>query len=182
MIVSGPEFLFIIGRVLSLTEEPGFTRADRGEQKVEESQRQAEHEALAEEINEHLAGMSDAVAIVTNEGVTISLSNIQFLPNPAILAEPEKEKSREIADVLKTVPGKRIVVTGHTANAGTRPDQLKTSSERAQAVADFLVSCGTRHAGEIAIIGYGAERPIADNSTERGMAANRRVEIIILDY
>jgi outer membrane protein OmpA-like peptidoglycan-associated protein len=167
MIVSGPDFLFMIGRVLSLTEE------------AEAAKRQAAQIALAKSINSQLAGLADAT--VTNEGVIISISNIQFLANSAVLADSEKAKLREIAEILKTIPDKRIIVTGHTAEAGTRADQRKTSSERAQAAADYLVSCGARPAGAIEVFGYGAERPIADNSTEQGMAANRRVEIIILD-
>ncbi|MCL2193083.1 MAG: OmpA family protein, partial [Treponema sp.] len=58
--------------------------------------------------------------------------------------------------------------------------QLIVSTERAQAVADHLVYLGVREAHEISIAGYGADRPVADNDTQEGMAANRRVEIIIL--
>jgi len=38
-----------------------------------------------------------------------------------------------------------------------------------------------RTADRVVIRGYGAERPIADNSTEEGMRRNRRVEITILE-
>jgi len=36
-------------------------------------------------------------------------------------------------------------------------------------------------AGELTSIGYGADRPIADNTTEAGREQNRRVEFVIVE-
>ena len=58
---------------------------------------------------------------------------------------------------------------------------MKLSIERARVIAEMLVALGVRKPEEIIIVGYGAERPIADNSTPEGMARNRRVEITILE-
>jgi outer membrane protein OmpA-like peptidoglycan-associated protein len=49
------------------------------------------------------------------------------------------------------------------------------SQRRAQAVADFLIGKGAS-AANIAVKGYGELQPVADNATEEGRAANRRVE------
>ena len=146
-------------------------------------QRAAEQQALVEEINTQLeaSAIADASARVTNEGVTISLSNIQFLANSAELPETEKSKLQEIARILQTVPGRIILVTGHTALAGTEQDRLQTSNDRAKAVAAYLISLGARRADEIYAQGLGAEQPIAANNTPEGMALNRRVEITILE-
>jgi hypothetical protein len=105
---------------------------------------------------------------------------------PAELKSPDltgqwEQKLQRIADILKTIPRSRILVAGHTALAGTQEDQQRTSMERAQAVASYLISLGARTANEITVQGFGAERPIASNQTEAGMEANRRVEITILD-
>jgi outer membrane protein OmpA-like peptidoglycan-associated protein len=184
MRISGPDFLFTLGRILSLIEDAPTGLVEREEPKElteEEIQRWAEHEALAEEINVQLAALPDIEAKATDEGVMISISNIQFLANSAELAAPEKEKLREIAEILKTIPGRRIQVVGHTALAGTRAARQKTSFERAQAVADYLIVLGTRMKNEISVVGYGADRPIDSNYTPAGMASNRRVEIIIMD-
>ncbi len=162
MAVSGQEFLFMISRILAIKE--------------------ADLEKLAEEINAQLESqhISGARANVTTEGVTISITNIQFLANSAELTDPEKDKIREIAEILKTVHGQNLLVAGHTALAGTSADQMQTSIERAEAVADYLVSLGVRNREEIVVQGHGADRPIADNATAEGMALNRRVEITIL--
>ena len=53
---------------------------------------------------------------------------------------------------------------------------LRISRERAQAVADFLTQNGVE-SDQLIAQGYGATRPIADNATEAGRTANRRIEI-----
>ena len=186
MTVSGEEYLYMINRILSIQEEAALSKAEKEEQKrlaKEAARLKAEQAALAKEINAQLAAakVADTTARVTSEGVMISLSNIQFLPNSVVLADSERIKLREIADILKTVPGKRIMVAGHTALAGTPEEQQRTSVDRAQAVASYLVSIGARTASEITVVGFGAGRPIASNNTAAGMEANRRVEITILD-
>ena len=111
----------------------------------------------------------------------IMLSNIQFLGDSAELLESEKVKLREIAEILKTIPDQKVMVAGHTALSGTEAGRNAVSLGRAQAVANYLISLGARGPDDIIAVGYGSERPIADNSTPEGMAANRRVEITILE-
>ena len=184
MLVSGDDFLFILSRILSLTNDTS-TEPVQTESRISDAEDDAhklvQQEALAAEINIQLAEMEDIQAEVTSEGVTITLSNIQFLANSSVLSESERQKLREIAAILKTIPGKRILITGHTAMAGTRAERQRTSFDRAQATASYLIALGARRIDEISVQGFGADRPIADNRTPQGMALNRRVEITILD-
>jgi len=183
MNVSGEQLLFITSRILS---QLGDTAAE--ERRLEEAAAETAAEAavrreeLAAEINAILEeqNVADTVAEATDEGVVISLSNIQFAADSTVLLESERVKIREIANILKAVPG-RILVAGHTALAGSEEGHLEISLGRAQAVVDYLVSLGARSASEITAVGLGADYPIADNSTEAGRAQNRRVEITILE-
>jgi outer membrane protein OmpA-like peptidoglycan-associated protein len=95
--------------------------------------------------------------------------------------DSEQNKLREIALILARYPERGILVAGHTALAGTVEGRRQISTARAHAVADFLISLGVLSADRIAVQGYGAERPLGDNSTEEGLALNRRVEIILMD-
>jgi outer membrane protein OmpA-like peptidoglycan-associated protein len=174
-LVTGEEFLQIVNRVLDLQDQNGQPR-------METERREAEQQRMAAEINTHLVErqVQDTKVSVGTEGVTISLSNINFQANSARLEEDEQAKIREIAEILKTLPGRKIMVAGHTALAGTEEAQMRTSTERAQAVADYLIQLGVRRRSEITVLGYGASRPVAPN-TSAGQAQNRRVEITILE-
>jgi outer membrane protein OmpA-like peptidoglycan-associated protein len=174
MNVSGERLLFITSRALSLQEEEAAVVTER-------EQRRLRAEDLATRIKAILQrrNIADVTAEATDEGVMIRLSDIQFLPDSAELAESEKVKLQEIADILKSIPEIKIQVAGHTALAGSPEGRLEVSRERAQAVASYLVSLGVLKDSDITVVAYGSDVPIADNATAGGMAANRRVEIII---
>jgi outer membrane protein OmpA-like peptidoglycan-associated protein len=126
-------------------------------------------------------GVEDVSVRVDDRGVTISLEDIQFLPDSAHLMAVEQGKLDRIAEILKRYNSRDIEVAGHTALAGTAAGREQLSRERAGAVADYLIGKGTRSADRVIIRAYGAERPAASNATEEGRRRNRRVEITILE-
>lgn len=117
----------------------------------------------------------------TDEGLTISIENIQFLPNSAILRESEKEKLKKIGEILLKFPDREFLISGHTALAGTEEERQKLSEERAAAVANYLIELGVQEREHVYTRGFGARRPVAANNSPENMAKNRRVEITILD-
>jgi outer membrane protein OmpA-like peptidoglycan-associated protein len=111
----------------------------------------------------------------------ISLENIQFDPDSAVLRPEERPKLDRIAEILSRYPDRDILVGGHTALAGTAEGRMQLSIERAASVAEYLLGKNVRSPDRVVIRGYGAERPVADNRTVEGMEKNRRVEIVILE-
>jgi outer membrane protein OmpA-like peptidoglycan-associated protein len=180
--VSGERLLQILGMVTAYREEPEPAQPERPEPPTRETVI-AEREQIAEVIRTELAQheVADTSVRVVDEGVVISLDNIQFLPDSVTLMDTERSKLRGIAVILGRYPERGILVGGHTALAGTAEGRRQISTARAHAVADFLISLGIRSMGGITVQGYGAERPLGDNATEEGLALNRRVEIILLD-
>jgi len=85
----------------------------------------------------------------------------------------------QVAAVLAEYPSTYIDVYGHTDNVGTDSYNLQLSQNRAQSVANYLAGRGVQSA-RIATQGFGESRPIADNNSDAGRAANRRVEIRIV--
>lgn len=128
-------------------------------------------------------GIPDVTVKPTDQGVTITLENINFPPNSDSLLPSEQDKIQRIAEILKKYPDRDIAVTGHTARAPgyTEEDYQNLSDQRARAVANYLLSLGARTAEQITARGMGARVPIGDNSTDEGRRKNRRVEITILE-
>ena len=126
-------------------------------------------------------GIDDITVKKTDKGLTISIENIQFGGESAVLLNSEKIKLRKIADILKGYPDNDILVSGHTAHypGGADPQQL--SEERAASVADFLVQLGVKDKFHVFTQGFGDKQPIDTNDTAEGRAKNRRVEITIMD-
>ena len=119
----------------------------------------------------------------TDEGVTITLENVNFPPNSDTLLPAEQDKLRRIAKILGRYPDRDIAITGHTARAPgyTDEDYRALSEKRANAAANFLLSIGARRPDQVTARGRGADAPMGDNSTEEGRRLNRRVEITILE-
>ena len=143
-------------------------------------------EELAKEIAGDIKDIEDASVRVSNEGIVISLENIQFIADSADLMPGERPKLDKIAEILMRYPDRDILVGGHTALsgitfAGTDAMMQQLSLERAGTVANYLIGKNVRTPDRVVIRGYGADRPVADNRTEAGMRKNRRVEIILLE-
>jgi outer membrane protein OmpA-like peptidoglycan-associated protein len=140
---------------------------------------------VAADIQGQLAerGLKDTSVRAEEAGVTVTLENVQFEPNSAILLPVEKAKLRAIGEILSKYSDRDLAVSGHTARAGSYTDRQhqELSELRAQAVADYLLSIGAARANQLSARGYGYLRPLADNATEEGRRVNRRVEITILE-
>lgn len=104
---------------------------------------------------------------------------ITFAYNDASVRPQFRTTLDQIAQSLQAYPSSAIDVLGHTDSTGSDAYNLDLSQRRAQSVANALQSYGVNPV-RIATQGYGENQPIADNSTESGRAANRRVEIRIV--
>jgi outer membrane protein OmpA-like peptidoglycan-associated protein len=107
------------------------------------------------------------------------LHNVFFLEDSALLQDASLPELYELARLLKSNPGARVVIEGHTDATGSQAYNLTLSQERAGAVVEFLARQGIG-AWRLESVGYGASRPIADNQTSEGRMKNRRTEIRIL--
>jgi len=140
-------------------------------------------EKIAEEIAEDINRLNipDVSVRVEDEGITISMDNIQFQADTAIMLPGEREKLDKIVDILRRYQERDILVGGHTALAGTAEGRRQLSAERAAVVADHIIGQKARTPDRVVVRGYGAEKPLGDNRTEEGRRKNRRVEITILE-
>ena len=168
--------------ILQLSNGVSLSFSGRARAQVIESEeldRRSTERDIQKRLND--LGVEDSSVLSDARGITIALENIQFLPDSAELLPTEKAKIDKIARILADYPQRDILVSGHAALAGSSEGQLILSGERAKVVVEYLLAIGARDRSRIMYQGFGAERPLADNSSEEGMRRNRRVEITILE-
>ena len=113
--------------------------------------------------------------------VTLSEDEGGFKFGNAALPPESKAKIDEIATKLKENPnGAYIEIEGHTDNLGPKAYNEKLGLERAESVERYLYERHRIPLHKMSVISYGADKPIAPNTTRAGRAQNRRVVIKVL--
>jgi len=105
-------------------------------------------------------------------------SAILFDTGKADLKPQSQKDLTDFAEVLKKYPDTDLTIEGHTDNTGSKSVNDKLSAERAEAVVAFLETRGVARS-RLSGRGFADTRPVADNNTAEGRAANRRVEVKI---
>jgi chemotaxis protein MotB len=135
--------------------------------------------ALGDEIRKHEVQMR-----TTPEGLVVSLREIGFFRSgDADLLQDGQQTLMRIAEILGN-RGFEIRIEGHTDTVPIHNAKFKSnwelSTARATQVVSLLVERYQFNPQLISAAGYSEYRPIADNETEQGRAANRRVDLIIV--
>jgi len=109
----------------------------------------------------------------------LATRQIAFAPGSADISEAGGRVIDAIAEVLRECGELPFEVAGHTDSQGRAETNRNLSQARAEAVINALLARRVLVASLVAR-GYGADRPIADNSTEAGREANRRIEFTLI--
>jgi chemotaxis protein MotB len=128
--------------------------------------------------------IGDNGAIVLDEGVLFDFGSSAIKP----AAKPTLDRLVEVfksflADDENAKYVDSIIISGHTDSIGTAAENRKLSTDRANAVLNYLLTADKgsldKYAQYFCAAGYGATRPVASNDTDEGRAQNRRIEISI---
>ena len=106
-------------------------------------------------------------------------AKIAFEPGSATIAEESLGVMNRIADILKDCGEILLEIQGHTDSQGRESMNLELSQARANSVLNELIARRVLTASYEAR-GYGETQPIADNKTEAGREANRRIEFHLI--
>ncbi|MEA2078424.1 MAG: OmpA family protein [Pseudomonadota bacterium] len=115
------------------------------------------------------------------QNVLISAHGFRFPPGSSEIGTDNFTLMNQIIQAVNTFPESHIEISGHTDSTGSAAVNRNLSRARADNVAQFLVAVGDIAASRIMASGYGEERPVASNETPTGRAANRRVEVLIIN-
>ncbi len=144
--------------------------------------------AIIDEVD--LAGFDGIDGLkAASDGGTVTLTldqQVLFNSGSAEISKRGHQSLLKLAQVLRDqFSGREIQVEGHTDSTPIKKTKSRwatnweLSSTRACAVLRELISANAADTSRIAAVGYGAQRPIADNSSKAGRSQNRRVEVIV---
>jgi OOP family OmpA-OmpF porin len=130
---------------------------------------------------------ADTQTFASNTGTEHAVSHrsyyINFETGKANLTSDGVQTVAELKDQI-AITGLKVKIDGYTDNSG---DEVRTnvplSQARATAVKQWLQTKAPRDFpnGRFKVAGHGSQNPVAPNTTVQGKAANRRVEITLLE-
>jgi outer membrane protein OmpA-like peptidoglycan-associated protein len=117
--------------------------------------------------------------IILEKGKKVILKGVNFETNKATLTIDSKDILEEAYKALIANPDIQVEISGHTDNVGSDTYNQDLSLRRAQAVKNWLTQRGIA-GNRMKTVGKGEMEPVADNSTSKGRAENRRIEFFVL--
>lgn len=121
--------------------------------------------------------------VQTSEGPAIRVDgSVLFAPGRNDLSDAGK---RTLDSLVASLQSGRVRVEGHTDDTPIQRSQwgtnLRLSVERAMAVADYLIKSAGVPAERVSVAGYGEFLPAVEGNDDTARAANRRVELLLID-
>ncbi len=158
-------------RVLDLEQSLGIT-----------TQRAKANETRNQQVAalEQLFSPSEARIVREGDSVIIRMIGLQFDSGEAVIQSRYFTLLRKISEAADVFPGATMIVEGHTDSMGSEQLNLALSERRANSVRDYLLASTVMGASQVQAVGYGKNRPIANNETAEGRANNRRIDVVIV--
>ena len=175
-VVMRPDFLEIKGVTGNPDTKAQITRL------LSEKLGESEHYRISVSYREALdpvAALPTPEECVERINAVIRERKITFAPGSAEIDREARQTIDKIAEIMKDCTEVPMEVAGHTDSQGRESMNLGLSQSRAEAVVNALLARRVL-TSNLRARGYGESQPIADNSTEEGREANRRIEFRLI--
>ena len=106
---------------------------------------------------------------------------VNFDFDEAVIRDQDVPEIEDFAEFLREYDGVMLQLEGHTDNVGAQLYNMDLSQRRADAVRDMLIEDFGISPGRVTAQGFGEQMPVADNETEAGREANRRVVAVVME-
>jgi outer membrane protein OmpA-like peptidoglycan-associated protein len=121
----------------------------------------------------------EAKLLLEEDKVIIRLYGLTFPVGKSTIQPEYFSLLSNLRKAFSEYPDCLVTVQGHTDATGSAVLNQRLSTERAEAVRDYLVANMGIPYEQIKAEGYGASLPIANNQTAEGRALNRRIDVVI---
>lgn len=166
-------------------------KAQQGIQQANQAATQADQKALSarQSADQAQQAANQAGTRVTSLAGTVeNLDNYKQVSDATVLfgfdkAALTKKDKADLDEFARQIQGAKhyiIQVEGYTDSTGAADYNYQLSQRRADAVIQYLASKYNIPAHKIFLIGLGKDNPVAQNTSAKGRAQNRRVDIRLM--
>jgi len=127
------------------------------------------------------ATASLAQRLGSGEYSEVSSHQVQFAFDDSRLDAASQATLDQLATELQSHPYYGLEVRGYCDAIGTDRYNYRLGRERAESVQRYLITSHQVPSNRMALVSFGKESPVADNSTDDGRAQNRRVQVRVLE-
>ncbi len=122
----------------------------------------------------------EAKILREGKNVIIRLYAISFPSGKSTIQSNYFGLLSKVIKAIQVYPDCNMTIEGHTDSRGSDKLNQKLSTDRSDAVKDYLIANSAINASRLEAVGYGETRPIASNDTQEGRQKNRRIDVIII--
>ena len=131
-----------------------------------------------------IAGLFDKekveILLTTDADVILRMKGLNFRSGSSVLPPDGYGLLDNILTVVDIFPNRSVRIEGHTDFIGSNLYNQGLSERRARAVEEYFLSrVESIVPNQFNAVGYGEDRPIANNETEEGRKRNRRIDIVL---
>jgi peptidoglycan-associated lipoprotein len=149
-----------------------------GESDTTIQEQELEAQKVREQLEKEQQAHEDKERELRAEMIKFTYEDIYFDKGSYRLTPDTRELLQRKAQWLKKHPDVKVIVEGHTDEAGSKEYNLALGERRAGAVKSFLIGEGIA-SGRLIAVSYGNERPIDTGNAEKARSKNRRVNFVV---
>ena len=165
-----------------LSQQQAAASQQRAEQATQQAEKyRQEREAELTQLQDALGQIAETHRTALGLVMTLDSKSIRFDFDKSDIKPEYRDILNRIAGILMALKGYSIAVYGYTDDVGSQAYNLQLSERRAEAVRDFLIKAGISPATITRAKGFGKADSRAQGASDQARAANRRVEIGIVD-
>ena len=120
---------------------------------------------------------SPVVASISNDPV--ALGRVNFASTSSVLSAVAKRKLDSFIRLAAQAGFTKLVLAGQTDDVGGATGAQSLSMNRAKAVRTYLSAKAKASGTQLIVQAVAEKQPTVSNSTPRGKAVNRRVEVLV---
>lgn len=166
-------------------------RATQGIQQVQTAANSADQKAVAagqsatqaqQSAQEALHHADSLASVVSNLDTyhQVGTAEVHFAFDSDVLSRKEKQQLDSFGQQLSSAKSYILEITGGTDSTGNKEYNYELSERRAENVAQYLATKFNVPPHKFYLIGIGKDQAVASNSSAKGRAKNRRVDIQLL--